>query len=217
MERARVAGDGEGYAPGDGDQLAKRAVEGRGRTGSGLSDGVGEGLFAGPDIDYDAVAAGDKVNRDGCITLCGPTLCAPSRSRIDEDGGTPGGQELGGPGFGYRVSRKQGGHGREIVSGDGGSELKILLDNMDAARSDSLRIEEAGDELAGAGLAHDATAAGHAGDPAGANRALKVDDSVVAGGAEIAPQSLYFMDSMAAQRRFAPLLGRGQMNAVDEG
>ena len=76
MERARVAGDGEGYAPGDGDQLAKRAVEGRGRTGSGLSDGVGEGLFAGPDIDYDAVAAGDKVNRDGCITLCGPTLCA---------------------------------------------------------------------------------------------------------------------------------------------
>ncbi len=144
MEGASVAGDGNGNPAGDGDKLAERAVEGRGCTGGCLRDGLGEGLFAGPDIDHNAEALSDEVSGYGCVTLGGPALCAPTGSRIDEDDGVAGGQVLGGPGFGGGINWKQGRKGRQIVSGNGGGQLKILLDDVNTARGDFLGIEKTG-------------------------------------------------------------------------
>jgi hypothetical protein len=153
MERAGVACDAERYQTGDGDELAKRAFDGHGCSGGDLNDSVGEGFFAGADIDHDAESLGDKVNCYGGIPLGRPALGAPSGARVYEDRGATGGQNLSGPGIGDLVNGKQGRNGHEVVPGNGGGQLKILFDDVNARCCDFLGIKPTGEELAGRGLA----------------------------------------------------------------
>jgi hypothetical protein len=112
MEWPGVPRYAERNPPGDGDELAERAFDGDGRSGGGLDDGVGKGLFARANIDYDAESLGDEVDGDGSVSLGRPTLCAPSRAWIDEDHGVAGGQDLIGPGIGNGVKWELGKYGR---------------------------------------------------------------------------------------------------------
>ena len=198
MERAGVSCDAERYQTGDGDELAKRAFDGHGCSGGDLNDSVGEGFFAGADIDHDAESLGDKINCYGGIPLGRPALGAPSGAGVYEDRGATGGQDLSSPGIGDLVSGKQRRNGREVVPGNGGGQFQILLDDVNAARCDFLGIEPTGKELSGIRLSDDPAATGRAGCPRGADRSLEIDDGIIAGGAEIAAQNLDFREGLTA-------------------
>ena len=126
---------------------------------------VRQGLFSGAGVDHDAEALGDEVARGCRVALHRPALCAPSCTGVDEDSGAAVGKDLGGPGIGIGVDRKPGRHGGQIVPGNGGSQLEILLDDVDPSRDNFLGIQPTGGELAGFGFTDQARAAGHAGNP----------------------------------------------------
>jgi hypothetical protein len=109
VQGSGVAGDAEGDAAGEGEELFEGSGERNGRAGGTLHNCIGKRLFAGTGIDEDAVSALAEAAGHGGIALDGPALGAPAGSGNDErDGpGSGGSEQLIAPGFGGGIDGQQ--------------------------------------------------------------------------------------------------------------
>ena len=130
---------------------------------------------------------------DSGVALGRPALGAPAGAGSDErDGARGAGKRAGEEASSHqlRLRGRQEAAGlrgrRERVTGNGGGEFQILLDDMRSVRNDAFGEEPLCRPLARRGLTDAARAAGHAGDDGGTDRSLKVEDRAVAGGAKLA-------------------------------
>ena len=87
MEGSGVAGNDEGDAAGDSNELLKRRQERTRASACSLHDGVGKQSFAGAGVDEDAKTAPQQNPRHIGITFGGPALGAPACAGIDEGRG----------------------------------------------------------------------------------------------------------------------------------
>ena len=110
----------------------------------------------------------------------------------------------------------QGCDGRQLVAGDGRGQLHVLLDDVRAVGGHALGEEPARRPLARFGLADQPPATGQARHHRRADRPLQVDHRVVLAGPERRAQSLDFMEGLAAEGSFAPVLGGGKMQVVNQ-
>ena len=144
VERPGIAGDGDGHATGNGDQLAEVAGKQRWRRRPGLLARwhSSSGSSPGPRVDQNAKAALQQPLRYGCIPLDRPTLGAPAGTGIDE------GRRADAPVgerrrrrtmFGGRIDGQQRRTAARVVARNGRCQFDVLLDDMRAVRCQHVR------------------------------------------------------------------------------
>ncbi len=218
VERAGVAGNGQGQAASESNQLGERAGERCGRASGLAGDDLRQRLLAGTGIDQHAAAALNEPLRHGGIALRGPALGAPSGAGIDEHGGAALSrrQDLVGPGLGGGVHGQPGLDGLQRIAGDGRDQLYILLDHVRAPRGHALTEEPARRCLSWISLADHPAATRQPRQQRRADGPLQVDHRVVLAGPKRRAQSLELLAGLAAEGSFAPVFGGGKMQVVDQ-
>jgi hypothetical protein len=84
VERSGIAGDGDGYAARNRDQLAEVAGKQRDSAVGLLRDRFEQRLFSGAAVDQNAKAALKQPPRYGCVPIDGPALGTPACTGINE-------------------------------------------------------------------------------------------------------------------------------------
>ena len=158
---------------------------------------------------------------DGGVALGRPALGAPAGSGSDKSDGPRGSRKCvcepsGAPGFGLGIDWQLRVNSGKRVTGDGGGEFHVLLDDVRAVRNDALGEKPLGRPLARARFADAARAAAHARDDCGADCALKVENSAVFRGAKLAAQGSDRPARGGTQRMALPFPAGSEVQAIDD-